>query len=56
MKQHLVHFLSETPAFLCFAEDAEHAIEQAENAYPDEKPYSVFILELVWHISDYRET
>lgn len=51
-KKYLVHFADVTTgAFLCFADDYLHAIEQAHNAYPDEIVYSVFECHLAWHIN-----
>jgi len=49
MQQYTV-MLAESPmatayAFECFAEDADHAIEQAENAYPSDQVYSVHLTE-----------
>jgi len=53
MKQYLVNFLDYSePAFLCWADDIAHAVEQANNAYPNTFVYKVFRLELVWSSDD----
>ena len=45
MDRYLVFFVSNvTASFLCWADDSEHALEQAENAYPEDRVYNIFKL------------
>lgn len=49
LQQYMVHFVEpEYNAFLVWAENIGHAIEQASNAYPEATVYSVFRLILVY--------
>ncbi len=46
MTRYLVEL--ELDKFLCEADDTQHAIEQAENAYPNQKVWRVNELLVAW--------